>query len=141
MQRKTVGIRPETRHHADADRRGQRMVAELFAGLHIAEMHLDGGQFHGCNRIADRHGGVRVGGRIYDDAVDPLLQRGADPVNDRAFVIGLEVDQLASEFLRQRPETRHDRRQRVISINPRLPDAQELQVRPIDQQYFQNQLL
>ena len=32
-------------------------------------MHLDDREADGCDSVADRDRGVRVGGRVYDDAV------------------------------------------------------------------------
>ena len=57
--------------HAGDDRFGKvgemGVVAEGLAPMDVREVDLDEGQGHARQRIADRHAGVRVGGRIDED--------------------------------------------------------------------------
>ena len=52
-------------------------------------MDLDGGDGDGFESVQNGHAGVRVGGRVDDDAVD-LAVGLLDLVDDAALVVGLE---------------------------------------------------
>ena len=64
-------------------------LAEILAGVDVAEVHLDGGDADGLERVENGDAGVGVGGGVYDDAVDALIC-ALDGVDYRALVVGLE---------------------------------------------------
>ena len=69
--------------------RDKGAAAELFAGVDVGEVHLDGGEPHGFQGVEDGDGGVGVGGGVEDDAVGGAV--GAlDLRDDVSFAVGLE---------------------------------------------------
>ncbi len=95
-------------------------------------MHLDGGQAHRRNRVAQGIAVMGVRARVDDDAVT-VVHRGVQPVNQRALGIGLEhAAQHAQPFAFQH-DLFIDGGKRIAPVNARFPDAGQVQVWTVHQ--------
>lgn len=74
------------------------VMAPRLAGVHIGHMALDKGDADTEQGVPDRDRSMRVAARIDDDCVDLFLTRLLDAVDDAAFVIGLEGQNLEAEL-------------------------------------------
>ena len=64
-----VAHRPKAHDLSRSYGRYEAFFAEFCAAMDVADMYLDDWESDGCDSVADRDRGVRVGGGIYDDAV------------------------------------------------------------------------
>ncbi len=112
------------------------MVTEAFAAMHIRQVNLDKRNSHAGQRIAQRHAGMRVGGRIDDDEVHPFRPRGMDAVNQRPFMVGLERRQRDTGVGGVLRQCGVDIGQRGVPVRLRLARAQQIQVWPMQDQHL-----
>ena len=89
LQRVGIPLQPLAGDGGEAGQAGVANLAEILAGLDGADMDLDGRDGDGLEGIEDCDAGVRVGGRVDDDAVDHAVGL-LDLVDDVALVVGLE---------------------------------------------------
>ncbi len=106
------------------------MVAERLARVDVAHVHLDGGQIHRRDGVAQGVGVVGQRAGVDQDAVGPIA-RGVDRVNQRALVVRLEDTQLDPRLIRRRLQHRVDLVQRRAAIDARLARAEQVQVRSV----------
>ena len=69
--------------------RYEAFLAEFFAAVNLTNMHLDDRKSDGCDSVADRDRGVRVGGGIYDDTVK-FAEALLDFIDEFALEIALK---------------------------------------------------
>lgn len=145
------GLVPERAHATnDRDRLVAKpaLVAPLLARMHVADVHLDKGDGDAQQRVAQRDRVVREGGRVDHDGVDALRARRVDPVDQRPFVVALEVRERVHWWrgggvagCAGGGEGRHlcDRGRFDVCegrgpVDRGLPRAEQVEVRPVEQQ-------
>ena len=101
--------------------------------MRVGDVELDGWQLARGNRIAQRHGGVRVGRRIDNQAIVNAPGR-ADLRDQFALHIALEGIQLRPQTASRLARQRLGIGQGEASVNLRLARAEQAQVRTIEQQ-------
>ena len=74
-----------------------------------------------------------IGGRIHHNAVNAFFLRRPDEINNVPLVVGLKIDQLASEFRSRFAKMCDNGRKRIGAVDSRLTHSQQLQIRPIYQ--------
>ena len=129
MEGEAVGVEAEAGDDALADGGQQRLMAERFAGIDVADVNLDDGGGDGSDGVGDGDRGVGVAAGIqHDGAVVKahLLQA----VNDFALDVALiDVDgvlrELLDEFLQVLVEG-------AVAIDLGLTPAHEVQVGTVD---------
>ena len=89
LQRVSVALEALAGDGGEAGQAGVAHLAEVLARLDGANVDLNGGDGDGLEGVEDCDAGVRVGGRVDDDAVD-LAVGLLDLVDDAALVVGLE---------------------------------------------------
>src|SRR5207245_2549844 len=116
------------------DARGSdaRPTPEALARLEVRQVNLDGGQGDRFDRVVDRDRRVRVRARIEEQAVEAVVARVADPIDDRSFVVRLLRLDAGAEMVRARGEVAVDVRERLRAVNFRLAYPEQLQVRSRD---------
>ena len=69
FESQSVGVHAEAAYHAEARRRHHRLVAELLALVHVADVHFDDRRADRADAVEQRHRGVCVCAGVEDDAV------------------------------------------------------------------------
>ena len=113
-------------------------MAELLALVHIGDMHLYARAFHAADAILQGNAGVGVGTRIEHYAIvgEAYFLQFVDKL---ALDVALIVFYLyIREFSLQ---LRQIALERVAAINAWLTNAQEVQIRTIDNLYLHNQMI
>ena len=111
------------------------MVAEHLPRMDVRQMHLNGGNCDSRYCIANGHAGVGIGAGIYENPTRPLSGR-MDFVNQTTFVIRLKRVYFNALDSRHRRHSPVDGRQRIATIDARLSDAKEIQVRAVQDKDF-----
>ena len=110
-------------------------MPELLARVDVGEMDFDHRQIAGGDGIAQRDAGVRVTGGVDHDG---NVRRAGGILNPRhqfAFVVGLAELNLRAPF-RLRAHGSFDFRQCGGAVNFRLPLAEQVQVRAVEEKEF-----
>ena len=84
--------------------------------------------------VAQRNAGVRVGRRIDDDEADTLAACGVDALDQGALVVALEGLELDARSFRPARQRTVDVGQRRCAIVLRFTCAEQVQVRPMNDQ-------
>ena len=95
-------------------------------------MHLNDRQRDRQQRIHQRHAGVGVPPRVNDNAVRLLKIRAVHLINERALVVGLEYLYFQPQLLCALAQIILQVGIAFLPVNSRLPDAQHIQVGPVD---------
>lgn len=130
---KTVRIEAEAANHPLAGTGYQRLVTELLPLVDIRDVHFDDRSLHRTDRILQRKRRVGVCARIEHDAVAPET-RFMDSVNQLTFHIRLEIPELHRRIplLQLFQKTL----ERFRPVDRRLPPAQQIEIRAIDNLYL-----
>src|SRR5258708_26115604 len=121
---------------ADDPARGptyEGIVAEFVAPINVGEVHLDDRQGGGVERIEYGDRGVREGAGIEDDAVCGL-PRLVNPVDQLAFVVRLAEIHDEVERSGTFEACLLDVRQRLMAVDFRLAQAEQVEVRSVEDQ-------
>ena len=114
------------------------MVAELLARVDIRYMYLNDGSCDGADAVVQSHGGVGVGTRVEHYAVIAeahLLHL----VDHLALDVALEIFHLdIGKCVAQRGEVALER---LCSVDARLANAEQVEVRAIEYKYLHRLLL
>ncbi len=94
-------------------------------------MHLDHRPLEGVEGVQNGDGSVGEAPRIDDDSIRRFT-RLLNPVNDPAFVIRLEKAAFKAKLARQPCAILLNVRQRLAAIDFRLAQAQQVEVRAVD---------
>ena len=94
-------------------------------------MHFHRRQTHGLERVQYGHAGMRVRGRVNHDAVHFAIGL-LDAIYDCTLVIGLEYFHLNVFTLADFPDEALKRGVIPISVDVRLAQAEQVQVRPVN---------
>ena len=105
------------------------MMAERLAPVHIGNVHLDDRACERVERVEDGDRGVGEGGRIDDDAGDPLASR-VYPFDNLVLAIALMELDLKPELGPNAPAIRLDVGQRLAAVNLRLAFPKRLRLGP-----------
>lgn len=101
------------------------MVSPRLSGMHITYVQFDKWDTDPGKHIADRNGGMCIGTRIYDDAVD-VTPRSLDAVHDGAFMVGLESFEMSAERRCLGLTGLFDVGERSRTVNVRFAGSQEI---------------
>ena len=109
------------------------MVAELFALVYIADMHLDDGCLDGADAVVQSHTGVGIGAGIEHDAVTVeahFLHTVYEIALDIALIVvylylGIEGTQMDKIVVKG-----------VVAVDAWLSDTEQIEVGAIDNLYF-----
>lgn len=133
-----VAEESEAADHAEAGGREIGVVAELFTLVDITDMYFHDGTFQAADTVLQGDTRMSVSTGVEDDTVvvkADLLHL----VDKLAFDIALIVINLQIRiFPTQNGEIALER---VLAVDARLPDAQEVEVRTIDNLYFLHLIL
>ena len=98
-------------------------------------MDLHGRDLDRFQRIQNGHAGVGISGGIDDDAViDPVGL--LDGVHQRPLVVALELVHPDPQRRSRFPEQGKQRLKIRLAVNIRLPQAQQVDIRPVQHQNF-----
>jgi hypothetical protein len=95
-------------------------------------MHFDHEPFEGVERVEDGHRGVSEGGRIDNNAAGGLA-RFMDPVDNLIFTVRLVKGDLKTQLGPNTTAISFDIGQRFIAVDARLPLAEQVEVRSIEE--------
>lgn len=84
-----IAVESESGNHADAGVCGHGVLANGFAFVNIADVHLDYREVATGECVAQGEAGVGEGAGVDDQAEDFGIREFADLINDEAFVVGL----------------------------------------------------
>ena len=99
-------------------------------------MDLDGRDGDGLEGVEDRDARMRIGGRVYDDAVD-LAVGLLDLVDDAALVVRLEDLDLVEALCGARFLANLDQAVVVVAaVDARLANAEHVEVGAVDDECF-----
>src|ERR1700681_4517611 len=96
--RKPVTVDAEAAKRCESGAGGEGVMTEILAGVNIADVHLDGGNFHRHQGIMQRDRGVRIAPGIDDNPGRPPGMRLVDAVNQFAFAVGLPAIGFQAEL-------------------------------------------
>ncbi len=97
-------------------------------------MHFDERQSHRGDGVPQRNTRVRERAGIENQEVRRFAARLVDPPDQLVLGVALEGRQLMAGLVRP-PRARFDALEGVGAVDLRLPGAQEVQVRAVDQEY------
>src|ERR1700738_3196325 len=103
IDREPVTVDAEAAKRRESGARGEGMMTEILAGVNIADMHLDGRNFHRHQRVMQRDRGVRIAAGIDDDPGRLPGMRLVDEIDQLAFAIGLPAIGFQAELRRCLP--------------------------------------
>jgi len=78
-QRRLITVCAQPANHAHGQIGQVRMVPKWLAIIDVGQVHLDERNTYGRQRIAYRHAGMRISGRIDDQKVRTIAARGLNP--------------------------------------------------------------
>ncbi len=105
-------------------------MSEVFTSSRIGEVHLDGGETHGRNGVAQRHGCMRVPARVEERPVRPA-RRVVQMIDELTLTIRLMRGDLIADFPGQRGKRRLDLGQCRAAIDFGFTSPEQIQVRTI----------
>lgn len=121
-----VALQALTGDGGEAGQAGVAHLAEVLAGLDGADVDLDGRDGDGLEGVEDRDARMRIGGRVYDDAVD-LAVGLLDLVDDAALVVRLEDLDLVEALCGARFLANLDQAVVVVAaVDARLANAEHV---------------
>ena len=116
---------------SDGDVSDETHVTELFAGVGVRQVNLDGREPHGEERVPQRHRRMRVRRRVDQHAVIAELSGLLNGVDESSLSVVLRRDDLHLELLAARHERRVDLRQGHAPVALRLSASKQVQVRSV----------
>ena len=125
---------------AEPDDRAERDIAEVtvpakrFAGVNVRQVNLDERQPDAGQRVAQRNARVREGAGVDQDRRRAVAARGVHALDQRVLRVALVRRQPDAERSRLLAQPGDDVVERARAVMARLPTAQQVQVRPVDQQ-------
>ena len=130
-----IALQPKAADHTLTCSRYQRLVTELLTLMHVGDVHLDDRTLQRTDAVVQGHAGVGVGSGIqYNTVVAPKESRLLHLVDQFAFHVTLEIVDL--HLWEPLAQFRQVVLERLRAIDARLPLTQQVQVRPVDYQYF-----
>ena len=108
-------------------------MAKLLPREHVAQVNFDERDVHGQQGIAHGDAGVCIGARVQDDERGAVFACGLYSINNFVLGVTLEARQRMAEIIGHVGQAIFDRRQALITVNTRLPGAEQIQVWPVDQ--------
>ncbi len=100
-QRQRVSLGPESADHAHRDIGEVGVGAEGLAGVHVRQVHLDEGNRHRQQGVAQGDAGVGEGGRIDDDETYIVARGPMDGLDQHMFRVALdELEAMAVRHAR-----------------------------------------
>ena len=122
-------------HHGGLGQVGKiGMVAEALASVDVGQVHLDEGDGHRSQGVAHGDAGMRVGSGVDDDERGPVGTGGLDAVDQRAFVVALEMVEGSPMPAGQVGQPGIDVGQRGVAVDLGLTGAQQVQVGAMNDQ-------
>lgn len=100
--------------------------------MHIADMHLDKRNVHADQRVPQRDARMCQGPGVYDDGIDFVGSRGVDAVDERAFVVGLQVRERDREARALAGRRADDVGEGGAAVDGGLACAEEVEVGAIE---------
>jgi len=136
VHRRDVAVRPQPADHAGRGMRQPGMAVVFVAGMDVGNVHLQDRPLERLQRVEDRDRGKGIAGRIDDDGVRGFPRR-LDQVDQRALMVRLVKRDCEPQLRGVLLAIRLDLCQRRGPVNVRLPYAQQIEVRPVqDHQSF-----
>src|SRR5690625_51657 len=124
IQSQQVAPGTKAQHHADGDVGKVAEPAEGFTLVHIGEVHFNEGEV-GCQQgIPERDAGVRIGSRVEQDQVHPVIGSGVNALDELGLAIGLKGFQPMSGGHRALVELAIDVCQAESTVDFGLPTAE-----------------
>ena len=124
---------PQSADLAKAGRSCQGGVPEGFPLVEVAEMDLHPAH-PGCGEgIPQGHAGVGQAPGIEDAPIDPLVTPGMDTVDQGAFVVALEIQQVRVPGFGQFPEPSDNIPKGAGAVDAGFPFSQAVQVGAVEQ--------
>ena len=126
---KAVAVEAEASDHPAAYSRQQRLVAERFALVDIADMHLHHWRGDAADAVAEGYTGVRIASSVEDDAIggEPHL---LELVDELALDVRLEIIYLDERIARA--QVFEIVVEGSVPVDVRFALSQEIEVRPVD---------
>src|SRR3982074_1330143 len=100
IDREPVTIDAEAAQGCESGAGGEGMMTEILAGVDIADVHFDGGNFHRHQGVMQGDRGVRIAAGIDDDSGRLFGTRLVDEIDQFAFAIGLPAIGFQAELRR-----------------------------------------
>ena len=123
----------------DAHRGQQGTAAKVLPSMDVREMHLHHRRVDGGDGVAQGHRRVGEAAGIEDDTLDGVAVSLVQPVDERAFMVALEkVERHAGKG---RAEVGFEVGQRVVAVGLRLACAEQVEVRPVEDEEVQDSAL
>ena len=123
LKRETISARAQSRYNAQRNRRYIGFLAESLTRKDIREMHLDDRQGNSGQRVSQRHARVSEAAWIDHDPIGLAALTGhrlLNPVDQLAFVVGLECIDHDAQFLGGGFEHAVDVREGLVTVDLRL---------------------
>src|SRR3990172_2074542 len=121
-------------HLADRDIGDDRVVAELLAGVDVRDVHFDRGQPGRFQSVPQGEAVVGKGPGV-DYKPGRLGRLGLEEIDDRPFAVRLEAAHFCAQLLGTLRDPLLDVLERQRAVYLRLPPAQQLHVRAVNQEY------
>ena len=107
-------------------------MSERLPCVDVAQVHLVERDGHAKQGIPERDRRVREPARVDHDRGDPFVVRGVNPVEQHVLGVALEVSKLAATIRREGRELGDDVVEGAGAIVVRFPEAEQVQVRPVE---------
>jgi hypothetical protein len=130
--RKAIPVDAEARKRRESGPGGKRMMTEALAGVDVADVDLDGGDFDRDQRIVKRDRGVRIAAGIDDDAGRFPGVSVVDEVDQFAFAIRLPAIGLEAVFGCSLSAQFLDVGERGMAVGFGLAGPQQIEVRTVE---------
>ena len=130
--RKAIPVDAEARKRRESGPGGKRMMTEALAGVDVADVDLDGGDFDRDQRIVERDRGVRISAGIDDDAGRFPGVSVVDEVDQFAFTVRLPAIGLEAVFGCSLSAQFLDVGKRGMAVGFGLAGPQQIEVRTVE---------
>lgn len=134
LQRELVALGSESAYDACREVGHAGVVPERFTRKDIAQMNLDERDANPGKRIAQRNAGMGIGSRVDDDERHTLVAGRLYAVNQRPLMVVLKTTDLHAGRLALGNEPAVHRGKRGAAVNCRLANAQQVEIRPVNNQ-------
>ena len=111
------------------------MAAPFLARVAVRHVHLDHRERHRFDAVVQRNAVLRQAARI-DERAGGVIHVLVEQVDERAFVVRLEHDQLDLELAREHLQLLVDLGERHRAVDVRLAAAEEIKVGAVQDQNF-----
>lgn len=126
-----VAVDPATDDHSGRDGRNVGVMPKAFTRVNVGDVDFDDRHVGGLDRVHNGDRGMRIGARVQDDP----LRGGAgllDPVDQIALVVGLPQLDFEAKTSGDGAGPGLDVAKRRRAIDRRLPQAEQVQVRSVE---------